>query len=62
MLFVRGFQKQLLFIFIDLLLWISLWNISDYILQILNVNKHIKVIINIIIASICILLISLIPR
>ncbi len=61
-MFIVGFQKQLLFIFIDLLLWISLWNISDYIFQILNVNKHIKVIINIIIASICILLILLIPR
>ena len=61
-MFIVGFQKQLLFLFIDLLLWISLWNISDYIFQILNVNKHIKVIINIIIASICILLILLIPR
>jgi hypothetical protein len=61
-MFVLGFQKQLLFLFIDLLLWISLWNISDYIFEILNITKHIKVIINIIIASICILLISLIPR
>ncbi len=61
-MFIIGFQKQLLFLFIDLLLWISLWNISDYIFELFQIQKNTKFIINIIIASICILLISLIPR
>jgi hypothetical protein len=59
---VFNFHKTFLFIIIDLLLWISLWNISDYVFHILNLNQHTKFIVNIIIASICIFLLSQIPR
>jgi hypothetical protein len=59
---VFNFHKTFLFIIIDLLLWISLWNISDYIFHILNLNQHTKFIVNIIIAFICIFLLSQIPR
>lgn len=59
---VFNFHKTFLFIIIDLLLWISMWNISDYIFTALNLSNHTKFILNVIIASICIIVISQIPR
>lgn len=59
---VVDFSKTFLFIIIDLLLWISMWNVSDHIFTVLNLNQNTKFIINIIIASVCIFLLSQISR
>ncbi len=46
-------SQFIIIILIEFMLWINIWNISDYIFDIIPLNSRYKFIINIIIAIIC---------
>jgi hypothetical protein len=55
----QTFVKTLILLCIDLVLWIGIWNMSDYILDHITYNQHARFAINSVLVSICIILLWL---